>query len=156
MNAAPPSSGPNTPPSDPPPPAHRTVAAWRAASLCRLLQFSARLRASMPVEARQLRRVLRTGWFHDRALRGTMAALQLNFDRVLIVVDAFITGGNSRPPPASRLQGEIVALVELGLMQIAPRASARRATSALTPRGQQCAAYMIYRLLVAATKDGAI
>lgn len=128
--------------------------AWRAARVRQIVDFSARLHEIMPVEPERLRVVLTEEGAHDRALRGAMAALNLNFDRVLLVIGAFVDGNASLRPAPLRLGAEISTLVELGVLQVARSDSSPDGRSGLTPRGQQVAAYLLYRLLVAATPEG--
>lgn len=128
--------------------------AWRAERVRQVMDFSGRLHALMPVDPEQLRLVLAEEGAHDRPLRGAMASLSLNFDRVLLVIGAFIDGSASLRPVPLRLAAEISTLVELGVLQVARSGSSPDDRSGLTPRGQQFAAYLLYRLLVAATREG--
>lgn len=127
---------------------------WRAEWVRQIVDFSVRLHALMPVNPEQLRFVLAEEGAHDRPLLGAMASLNLNFDRVLLVIGAFIDGSASLRPVPLRLGAEISTLVELGVLQVARSGSSPDGRSGLTPRGKQFAVYLLYRLLVAATREG--
>lgn len=126
---------------------------WREESLRRLVDFSERMRPAMPASADRLRALLAAGEIHDVALGGAMHSLNLNFDRVLLLIGGFIEGGAYRLPPSDFLRGEVAALAELGLVQGARSSQQLGDWSGLTRRGQQIAVYAIYRLLVAAADD---
>lgn len=125
-------------------------AAWRTQSLRILSDFTERLDARLPIGAERLGALLGSGVIRDPALRGTMLAQNLTFDRVLIVVGAFIVGDAYMLPRSSHLQREMTTLTELGLVQIVGPDRATARWSGLTQRGQQLGAYLIYRIMVAA------